>query len=163
VPDTMESWSRGEPVNIRNPQATRPWQHVLEPLSGYLWLGAKLWEKDPRVIGEAFNFGPDDKVNQTVEQLLITMAKHWPKANWHIENTENKQQRESNLLKLCCDKALNILNWRAILSFEETVAMTTEWYKEFYKSGGDRMINLAICQIEEYANLAKKENILWIH
>ena len=161
VPDAVRCWSQGKPVVVRNPYATRPWQHVLEPLSGYLWLGAKLWHKDPKAIGEAFNFGPDAKINQTVEELLSTMAKHWQGVEWQVEKTENSSQKESKLLKLCCDKALNALRWRAILSFEDTVAMTTAWYNTYYISGGNVMAGLTSRQIQEYTEKAKAERLLW--
>ncbi len=162
IPDAVRSWAEGKSVVIRNPQATRPWQHVLEPLSGYLWLGARLWEKDPEAIGEAFNFGPDARVNQTVEELLTTMAKHWPQVDWKVEKNQAETHKESSLLKLCCDKALNTLEWQAILSFEETVAMTAYWYKTYYKSGEDGMTEVTNRQIEEYMDKAKTEKLLWI-
>ena len=161
VPDAVRSWSQGEPVNIRNPYATRPWQHVLEPLSGYLWLGARLWGNDSAVIGESFNFGPDASTSQTVEQLLSAIARHWQVAGWKVQKTESGDLKESNLLKLCCDKALSTLNWRAILSFEETVATTAEWYNAYYESGENGMAELTNRQIGEYATKAKVEGLLW--
>jgi len=161
VPDAVRSWSQGEPVNIRNPYATRPWQHVLEPLSGYLWLGAKLWGNDQAVIGESFNFGPDASTSQTVEQLLSAIARHWQVADWKVQKAESGDLKESNLLKLCCDKALSTLNWRAILSFEETVAITAEWYNAYYESGKNGMAELTNRQIGEYATKAKVEGLLW--
>ncbi len=161
VPDAIRSWSEGKPVVIRNPLATRPWQHVLEPVSGYLWLGTRLWERDPRAIGEAFNFGPDAKVNQTVEELLSAMAKYWHGADWRIESPENGRQKESYLLKLCCDKALNVLRWRGVLSFAETVSMTTKWYKAYYGDNDGGMNELTDTQIQEYEKKAKAEGLLW--
>ena len=98
VPDAVRSWSRGEAVIIRNPGATRPWQHVLEPLSGYLWLGAKLLKNDTNVVGEAFNFGPAASVNQSVEQLLSVMAKNWPSARWKTNQIDGNTHNESTLL-----------------------------------------------------------------
>lgn len=161
VPDTVRAWSKGKSVIIRNPNATRPWQHVLEPLSGYLWLGAKLWEKYAVAMGEAFNFGPEALVNQSVVQVLSSMAKHWPGAAWKIDQTDVTNQKESALLKLCCDKALNLLNWKAILSFEETTAMTIKWYQTYYGQGKDRILNLTERQIEEYSSRAGAEGLPW--
>jgi len=129
VPDAMRTWSRKEPVIIRNPAATRPWQHVLEPLSGYLSLGVRLWQNDPAAVAEAFNFGPDAKINQSVRELLEAMIRHWPGMAWEIEHSGDQHKKESSLLKLSCDKALNLLSWRAVLSFEEAVRFTVSWYR----------------------------------
>jgi len=161
VPDAVRAWSQGESVVIRNPNATRPWQHVLEPLSGYLWLGAKLWEKNSVAAGQAFNFGPGSSVNQTVVQVLSSMAKHWPGAEWKVDQIDEANQKESTLLKLCCDKALNLLNWKTILSFEETTTMTIEWYQTYYRQGENLMLSLTNRQIEEYSSKASAEGLPW--
>ncbi|MFC1581099.1 CDP-glucose 4,6-dehydratase [Thermodesulfobacteriota bacterium] len=161
VPDAVRAWSRGIPVVIRSPEATRPWQHVLEPLSGYLWLGAKLWDKAPEVVGEAFNFGPDSKVNHSVEELIATMGRYWKGADWKVERNEADTKKESTLLKLCCDKSLNLIGWRAILSFQETAAMTAKWYRSFYDCGEKGMADLAQLQIEEYGKKAEQEGLVW--
>lgn len=161
VPDAVKAWSQGKSVVIRRPNATRPWQHVLEPLSGYLWIGAKLLEKDKVTSGQAFNFGPDASVSQSVEQLISSMAKHWPGADWKVDRTDTTNQKEATLLKLCCDKALNLLNWKAILSFEETIAMTIEWYRTYYGYGKDQMLDLTNRQIGEYSSKACAEGLPW--
>ncbi len=161
IPDAVRSWSQRKAVTIRKPHATRPWQHVLEPISGYMWLGAKLWKKAPEVIGEAFNFGPDPTMNRTVAELISSMAKHWTGAEWIIDKNEYDSLKESNLLKLCCDKAINTLKWRAIMSFEETVNMTAYWYREYYESGESGMLELTNRQIQEYVNKAKTEKLSW--
>lgn len=161
VPDAVRAWSQGKPVIIRNPNATRPWQHVLEPLSGYLWLGAKLWEKNSTAKGQAFNFGPDASVNQSVVQVLSSMAEYWPGADWKVDQIDGNNQKESALLKLCCDKALNLLNWKAILSFEETTAMTIKWYQTYYGQGKDPMLTLTSRQIDEYSSKASAEGLPW--
>lgn len=162
VPDAVRAWSKGEVLSIRSPKATRPWQHVLEPLGGYLWLGAKLWEEDAKAVGEAFNFGPDAKVNQPVEDLLTTMTQHWPGSAWRIDKDADTSKKESTLLKLSCDKALSKLDWRAILSFEETVAMTADWYRTFYAQGDQsQMVALTRTQIEAYRHKADGDGLLW--
>ena len=161
VPDAVRSWSRGEAVVIRNPGATRPWQHVLEPLSGYLWLGVKLLEKEAKTVGQSFNFGPGASANQTVEQLVSRMAKHWPGADWKVDQPDVNNQKESTLLKLCCDKALNLLNWKAILSLEETTAMTIDWYRTYYRQGKDHIHSLPNRQIDEYSSKASAEGLPW--
>lgn len=161
VPDCIRAWSAGRPALIRFPAATRPWQHVLEPLSGYLWLGARLYQKDPRVKGESFNFGPAVEVNQSVQELVSTMAGHWPGAAWEVEAQPPGKQKESIMLKLCCDKALNFLAWQPTLSFPETLALTTEWYKAFYKGGGDPLYAFTINQIGAYTTKAMTKLQTW--
>lgn len=103
VVDCMIAWSKGEVVEIRAPKATRPWQHVLEPLSGYLNLGLELYEN---LHGEAFNFGPRAEQNHTVEELLIDLSKYWD-----FKVTGNIPFHEAGLLKLNCDKALFYQIW----------------------------------------------------
>lgn len=161
VPDAVRSWSQGKPVVLRRPNATRPWQHVLEPLSGYLWMGAKLMEKETAASGQAFNFGPGDLANQTVEQLISGLARHWPGSDWKVDQTGASAQKESTLLKLCSDKAFNLLNWRVILSFEETVAMTMEWYRKYYEQGKDHMPRLTDIQTDAYSAKASAEGLPW--
>src|SRR5439155_9346323 len=117
VPDAVRAWAAGPPVIIRHPKATRPWQHVLEPLSGYLRVGHSLWERDERVAGESYNFGPNGSVDHPVESLLQMMAAAWPSAAWRVDETERRERPEATLLKLSCDKAHADLQWRAVLSF----------------------------------------------
>ncbi len=131
VPDCVESWSRNQIVELRNPHSTRPWQHVLEPLGGYLQLGALL-SQHPNLHGEAFNFGPQAQQNHSVLELVTQMSKRWPEVRWAECEPQSSQFYESGLLKLNCDKALHFLNWHAVLDFEETVALTADWYRSFY-------------------------------
>ncbi len=160
VPDIVRAWAQGKPVVIRNPAATRPWQHVLEPLSGYLWLGAKLWSDSLNAPGEAFNFGPSAKVNQTVKDVLDAMAVYWPTAEWRFVE-QDTEKKESNLLKLCCDKSFNYLNWHAVLSFDETIEMTSNWYWTFYKKGMDEAKQITRKQISEYTSKAAQKGLEW--
>ena len=110
VPDCIRAWSRRETVDIRSPEATRPWQHVLEPLSGYLTLGASL-DKDISLHGEAYNFGPPTHRNHSVRDLINEMAKHWDYVRWKDISKKEDYFHEAGLLKLNCDKALKDLNW----------------------------------------------------
>lgn len=161
VPDCVRSWSRGETVMIRSPRATRPWQHVLEPLSGYLWLGSELWRTNPRATGSSYNFGPDASVNQSVETLINALSRYWSGARWLSDVQAAVGQPEATLLKLCCDKALTELNWKATLTFEETVRLTSQWYRQYY---GDPGQDIAACtegQIDEYCDLARQRGIAW--
>ena len=159
VPDCVRAWSEGGEVVVRNPQATRPWQHVLEPLSGYLWLGVLL-EQNEVTTGEAFNFGPKNEVIQPVESLVRTFRESWSKARWKTGG-EDYGRKESRFLKLCCDKALSLLDWEAILSFDETIELTASWYQHFYENRED-ILEFSIGQISQYCSLADMRGIKWI-
>lgn len=158
VPDCVRAWACGKNVVIRSPHATRPWQHVLEPLSGYLWLGAHLLTS-PVLHGEAFNFGPDQKINKSVKELIELFISFWGNAVWKHEKVKGNR-KESTLLKLSCDKALHRLNWRAALSFEETVRFTAEWYKTYYSRRGS-MYDVTQSQISDYVSAARKQGLAW--
>ena len=131
VPDCVQSWSKNEIVELRNPHSTRPWQHVLEPLGGYLQLGALL-SQNHDLHGEAFNFGPQTQQNHSVLELVKEMSRSWSEVRWAECEPQPSEFYESGLLKLNCDKALHFLNWHAVLGFEETVALTADWYRSFY-------------------------------
>ena len=160
VPDCIRAWSQCQAPIIRSPQATRPWQHVLEPLSGYLWLGAELWRGRPELNGEAFNFGPDANVDQTVGELLAAMAERWPGARWEVAADGQGRAREATLLKLSCDKALQHLGWRAVLQFPETVAFTVDWYRS-WSEGAAEAIGTSAAQLERYCALAAERGLAW--
>lgn len=158
VPDCVLAASAGKKLSVRNPSATRPWQHVLEPLNGYLTLGAKL-SNDPMLHGEAFNFGPASDQNYSVSSLIDEMAKHWHQVSWKDASKEEEEVHEAKLLKLNCDKATIKLRWRPTLTFEETVGMTVNWYRKYYKSENKTMQDMTIEQIKEYSNLANQRKI----
>lgn len=160
IPDCIRAFSKGKGLNIRNPGATRPWQHVLEPLSGYLWLGVNLFENNKTVRGESFNFGPSDKVDRSVEELVIEFARTWKGGKWYNTDTPDTGKKEAILLKLNCDKAHYLLKWRALLPFEDTVRMTADWYMAFY-NGEEDMQGFTIRQIERYTNLAQQSGLIW--
>lgn len=162
VADCMRAWSRGDEVVVRNPAATRPWQHVLDTLSGYLWLGSQLWARNPRVAGESYNFGPDATVNHRVEGLLRMLAEHWPPGRWRVHEDRAEGRPEARLLKLCCDKALADLEWRAVLTFPEAVEFTSRWYQRFYRQGRDGMFEVAVGQIDEYCRRAAARCHAWM-
>lgn len=162
VVDCMQAWSEKKIVEIRSPKATRPWQHVLEPLSGYLDLGANLYQQGA-LNGEAFNFGPRAEQNHTVEDLLIDLSKYWDftQANEAYNVTANIPFHEAGLLKLNCDKALFYLNWQATLDYKETIKFTSEWYYYFYKTDKS-ILDKTIEQISEYENMAKQKGRKWM-
>ena len=152
VPDCMNSWARGKVVNIRSPLSTRPWQHVLEPLSGYLAQAIDL-DDNSRNHGEAYNFGPNANQNHSVAALIDEMMKYWNKVQWKDTSGSDKYAHEAGLLKLNCDKALHALNWTPTLNFEKTIQMTVEWYKHYYKNQEHSMYDFTMSQIKEYMEL----------
>ena len=159
IPDCIKAWVLNKEVNLRNPHSTRPWQHVLEPLSGYLCLAANLSERN-ELHGEPFNFGPAANQNFTVLELVKEMSIHWDKVKWEKVLDVNQNLYESGLLKLNCDKALHLLNWHAFLGFNETVRLTSEWYKSYYNKTSN-IYDLTKEQIEFYTNAAIKEGLKW--
>ncbi|MES2588752.1 MAG: CDP-glucose 4,6-dehydratase [Bacteroidota bacterium] len=160
VPDAMRSWSKQERVQIRSPYATRPWQHVLEPLSGYLMAGVKL-DDDNNLSGESFNFGPSSDQNHTVLELLEKLSEYWfTKDGNSMIDTQESTFHEAGLLKLNCDKALHELSWKPTLNFLQTIDFTAKWYIDYYKNNNvnTEYINQ---QILEYTKIAKSKGIKW--
>ncbi len=161
VVDCMRAWSEGRSVEIRSPQATRPWQHVLEPLSGYLALGQAVAQQQ-QLHGEAFNFGPRAEQNRTVVELLGDLGRHWgfasPDQAYRI--TANIPFHEAGLLKLNCDKALFHLKWEANLDYAETIRLVSDWYRSFYREKAD-MYAVTLEQISAYERLGAERNRVW--
>lgn len=129
IPDIVRSIIHKTLLKIRYPKATRPWQHVLEPLSGYLMLGQKLFEGDRRYAG-AWNFGPDKSGNQTVEWVLKKTKEFWPAFEW--QNSKKQQLHEANLLQLDSSKAKNDLGWNPVFTLEDALFETMEWYRQWH-------------------------------
>ncbi len=131
IPDCIKSYSKKKTVIIRNPNSTRPWQHVLEVVYGYLTLGSKLF-KSQNLHGEVFNFGPNKKSNYKVIFLLKKIKKYWPNFKWEVKKTK-KDVFESKLLKLNSNKAKKILNWQSKMSIDQSAKLVADWYNFFYK------------------------------
>lgn len=163
VPDMFRSWSKKDTVSIRSPYATRPWQHVLEPLSGYLKVGQALFENS-NLNGLAFNFGPNSDQNKTVLDLLNEIAKYWEHSdeNKMFEIIPNPNFHEAGLLKLNCDRALHYLSWKPTMHFDETVEFTAGWYNTYYNRKEVDIHEYTIIQIKRYVEFAKKRNSGWI-
>ncbi|HIK80454.1 MAG TPA: CDP-glucose 4,6-dehydratase [Porticoccaceae bacterium] len=159
VPDCVKAWSTDNLVELRNPHSTRPWQHVLEPLSGYLSLAIAL-SKQPELHGEPFNFGPQAQQNHSVLELVQQMALHWKQVRWEDVSGSAAGPYESGLLKLNCDKALHSLQWHAVMGFEETVRMTAEWYRAYYQQPGP-IASTSNAQIAAYTAIAKQQGLAW--
>jgi CDP-glucose 4,6-dehydratase len=159
VPDCVKAWSLNAVVELRNPHATRPWQHVLEPLSGYLCLAIAL-SRQPELHGESFNFGPAAQQNHSVLELVEEMAVHWEQVRWQDVSGVAAGPYESGLLKLNCDKALQYLRWHAVMNFEETVKMTAEWYRSYHQEPAG-IAALTQLQIHSYTALARAQGLAW--
>jgi CDP-glucose 4,6-dehydratase len=154
IPDCVKSWAKNQKVFIRNPKSTRPWQHVLEAVWGYLLLAISLKE-NKSFHGEAFNFGPDNNFNHNVIRVVKTIKKYWQGISWTTKKIRKRNFYESNILKLNSNKAKALLKWRCALTFNETMKMVAEWYKNFYFN--DKLSeNFTILQIEKYQELLKK-------
>lgn len=161
VSDCMRAWSKNEQVEIRCPDATRPWQHVLEPLSGYLALAQGL-EENPSNHGQQYNFGPKSEQNHTVKDLLTDLSEHWDfkdTAEAYLV-TDNIPFHEAGLLKLNCDKALFNLKWEANLNYTQCIKFVSEWYFEFYQ-GNISMMDFTSIQIAEYQRIASENKLVW--
>lgn len=153
--DIMTSVSQNKKINIRNPHATRPWQHVLEPLSGYLLVGQKLLEEKIE-FGEAWNFGPSDEGSISVEDVVQNVKKHWDKIDYNV-NRDANQRHEANLLKLDCSKAHSRLQWKEVWDSQTTFEKTVTWYKAFY----ERNELLTSEDLQSYISDAKEKGLSW--
>ena len=147
IPDCINCWSKDKIVKIKNPNSTRPWQHVLEPISGYLQL-AHVLSKNKKISGEAFNFGPNLDQNKNVKNLVKKMASYWQNKKWSIDKNRSKII-ESRLLSLNCEKSKELLKWTPTLSFDEMSEFTISWYKTYY-SNTKRIKNLTYKQIKDF-------------
>ena len=150
VPDLARAVSGGTELVVRNPRAVRPWQHVLEPLGGYLLLGARL--RNDKALAEAWNFGPGPENSCTVGELVETMIAQWGAGRWRTAENPN-EPHEAHQLRLSIDKAVARLGWMPRWNLAETCARTAAWYRAF----GERtaaMCELTMAQIDDYAGHA---------
>jgi CDP-glucose 4,6-dehydratase len=160
VPDCIRALSEDKPVLVRNPSAVRPWQHVLESLSGYLWLGACLGEnpKDSK-FATAFNFGPGPAGRQTVRKLVEQLLITWP-GKW-VDGSNPRSVHEATLLSLSIEKAGSLLNWHPVWSFEQTVEHTVAWYLQRHRLKNAKLLEFTTAQIDHYAGAAKSRGLAW--
>jgi CDP-glucose 4,6-dehydratase len=164
VPDCIRALLRNEVIAVRNKTATRPWQHVLEPLSGYLWLAAALsrtensaFRSPANVYSSAFNFGPALNSNRTVAELVQEILRHWP-GQWRDESDPHAAH-EASLLNLATDKAHHLLGWQPVWNFSETIARTVSWYGE--AEAGKSIVQLTRQQIDSYIEAAQTLRVAW--
>ena len=145
IPDCIAALTNHRPIVLRNPSATRPWQHVLEPLYGYLALGQKLYEQ-PKKFSGAWNFGPNISSIRPVYDLAKAMVEAW--GGGEVVVSEVGGPHEAQLLHLNCDKAKHGLGWDPLWNFQRTVALTTDWYKKF--NGNAATLGVSLQQIQLY-------------
>ena len=165
VPDCIRALTTNKKIMVRNPSSIRPWQFILEPISGILWLGSKLYTK-PEKYSEAWNLGPNQTSNITVEKVVQNIIRIWDKdgsekGSWLDTSKESKNQpNESISLLLDSTKALTSLEWKTIYSFETAINQTVSWYKSYYNNDTS-MKELSVHQIEQYSKTADQMNITW--
>ena len=160
VPDCMKSWHLNNHAIIRNPNHIRPWQHVLDALSGYLLLAKKLNESK-KINGEAFNFGPDDKKLINVNNLVKRLGLFWK--NSLIKNNRNVHKKilETSVLQLDSKKSKKILKWKTTLDLNNMIFMTSSWYARYYASK-DQIVNFSLDQIRFFCKTAMIKKNYWI-
>jgi CDP-glucose 4,6-dehydratase len=161
IPDCFRALARGEVIPVRNKTATRPWQHVLEPLSGYLLIPvAMAGETDPgraAALSEGINFGPNLSSNRTVAQLVAVLLKHAP-GDW-VDQSNPDARHEASKLNLAIDKAYHLLEWQPVWNFAETLAATAMWYLE--NQEGNEARDLCQAQIRNYTECAHQAKLPW--
>lgn len=159
VPDCMRAWSQDELPIIRNPVAIRPWQHVLEPLSGYLWLAVESANRRSELSGEGFNFGPYGTANQNVETLVKLLDSEWKSLGFDNLDDGTPKLPEAGILKLTIEKARSVLGWEPTFDFSDTVGVTSRWYNRYYS--GESASQLLSDDITEYQEKAIERHAIW--
>jgi CDP-glucose 4,6-dehydratase len=160
VPDCIRALQAGQPIPVRNPSATRPWQHVLDCVSGYLWLGACLTGAEKQTpLASAFNFGPGADSNLPVRELVDEILKIWP-GRWQ-QISEPNAPHEAAKLNLDISKAAELLQWFPVWSFKEAIQETIVWYHERHVKKNPDMLNFSLAQIDAFTTFAAARQIQW--
>jgi len=161
IPDCVSSLFNQKEISVRNPNSIRPWQYVLEPVSGMLLLISKML-KEPSLFSEAWNFGPNESQNEiSVKKLVELVIKEWGNGSWKITNGGGKEKKhESNILVLDSTKANKKLGWNPIYSLKEAIAETISWYKE-YEGNKLKRSEITSSKIQNYVKKAKQSNLQW--
>jgi CDP-glucose 4,6-dehydratase len=155
IPDLVRSMAAHKSLEIRSPDATRPWQHVLESLSGYLLLGQKLTEGGKNFDG-AWNFGPERSGNRSVADVLKMLQTRWAKMQWH--KAEAPQPHEANLLYLDSAKARTQLGWQPVWDLDTAIEKTADWYSTFQS----RQTTISAMQLEQYIEASQNAQVCWV-
>jgi len=165
VPDCVRALQKRQPISVRNKRATRPWQHVLDPLSGYLWLSALMAKPslggiDLDRLCTPFNFGPGHDANRSVAELVEEILKCWP-GRWE-DHSDPKALHEAGLLQLVTDKANALLGWSPVWGFSDSIRNTTEWYRQAHRGGPTFAFHrLTSQQIAAYVRAACQRGMAW--
>jgi len=150
VPDIVEHLNAQRPVPVRNPAAVRPWQHVLEPLSGYLTLASRMLVADDPELCSGWNFGPHEHGSACVSTLVERFCAAWKGGTWDNVSTPG-QPHEAKLLRLSIEKAKSQLSWHPVWQFEQSVQRTVQWYRAFNQAAGASMLNFCLQDIADYS------------
>jgi CDP-glucose 4,6-dehydratase len=162
VPDTVRALADNKTIIVRNPRAVRPWQHVLESLSGYLWLAALMWEQGAK-YSSAWNFGPNNFDNLTVGQLVDGIIERWGSGGWTDASVNNVlQPHEANILRLDCTKAQSLLSWSPVYGIDESINATVDWYRNYYLESSSDLYDVTLAQIQAYVEKAKDIGLSWV-
>jgi CDP-glucose 4,6-dehydratase len=149
VPDIVAHLSAGRRVPVRNPAAIRPWQHVLEPLSGYVQLAARMLTDGDPLLCDSWNFGPLAESHVCVADLVNAFCVAWGTGGWEDKSSLHRPH-EAGVLRLSIEKAMAYLQWRPVWNFGETVERTANWYRQYYSSGGKSMRKACLQDIASY-------------
>jgi len=160
VTDSISALLNGEPIKIRNPHAVRPWQHVLEPLSGYLWLAAELYRDEKTGLASGWNFGPDLNSLKTVEEFVNVLLAAWGSGEF-IFSQNTKTPLEAQLLSLSIEKAQHHLGWKPVWDLRNCLDKTANWYKAWQAKDLD-LSEFTQSQIREYSAAAARKNVDWV-
>jgi CDP-glucose 4,6-dehydratase len=157
LPDCINALVENKPINIRNPDATRPWQHVLDALSGYLLIGEKLLGSNGLQFADAWNFGPLYNSIITVKELVEIIIEKWGSGNYTLANTKKSEKHEAKLLSLDITKAINLLQWTPVLNLQDSIELTLDWYKYQQEHPQDDMYDYCLKQIDFFTNIMVKK------
>lgn len=159
IPDCVRALKNREDIVIRNPRATRPWQHVLDPLRGYLLLAQRLHDDESLGFDDAWNFGPDRESNISVEELVKKFIGFWGEGGYQCRQTGDQgDPPEARLLHLNCDKAHANLQWSPVLNIDEAVRYTAEWYHQWAQ--GNDPWNLTTSQIQSFIDASERKGVV---
>lgn len=158
VPDCVRALSKGEAIIVRSPDAVRPWEHVLEPLAGYLRL-AQLLLENPQEYSQGFNFGPEETSVLRVAELVDLVIKSWGSGEMKVLKSDNLH--EAKLLMLDISKAKSRLGFKPVCDAAGAVKMTVDWYKNFYSKSGVGALEFTKSQIADFTAKARNKNIVW--
>ncbi len=162
VPDCIRALSQNQAISIRNPGYIRPWQFVLDALSGYLLLAEKQWS-GASLFADAWNFGPDESDRRTVAEVTQRIIEIWGQGNWGTpEGSKNAALKEASQLQLDCAKAKNLLNWKPVFNVDDALRPTVQWYREANQHASFDAFDYSLNQLRAYVTLAEERGCGWI-